>query len=280
MLSTQELLFHGDDGGRLIVDLTHGDEVAQRAGENGPCPGERSFRQRLDARCRAFRRDDAFHRHTHRALFGAAESYQDGCDIGPSDRAQRLQIAGDLLSHRRQRAVAQRGETRFRGLERDDRGFDIAIEHQTALRQLDEEHRFRSRPCALGTAGATLQVIDDRAQLLQLPAGFGKLAFQRLLILTIPLGQGGEVLTQCVALGLQHDHRILHLIEAVARRIEAQQRVDARGQREHGHRRGESAVRMRALCGRGLARKSGGPRNLRTVVGHVRRWECSDACIS
>jgi hypothetical protein len=166
MLAAQNLFLQRDYGGGLIVDRSHGDQIAQCIAGDSPRAGKRALGQRGVSRRRAFQRDDAFYRSMGRAFFRAAKPHEDARDVWPADCSQRLQIPRDLLARRGERAVAQCGQAGVGGFEGHDRRFHVALEHEAALRELDQEHRFGARPGALGPAGAASDLLDDGAELL------------------------------------------------------------------------------------------------------------------
>ena len=192
------------------------------------------------------------------AFFGAGQSREDAGRVGLTHGAQRLQLACDLLPHRRERLVAQRCQASIRRFERDDRRLHVAVQREAALCELQQEQRFGARPGALRPFGAAAQFFDRRAPA-PAPAcgtssarrGDGRArarpARSRFAWLLRSARSSSRSASAARAASLA-------AIETVARRVDAQQRIDRRRERQHGHRRRQSTVRVRTPRSRRFGR--------------------------
>ena len=113
---------------------------------------------------RALGGQNALDRQTRCLFFRAGQSREDADRVGLPHRAQGLQLARDLLPHRRDCLIAQRCQTSVGGFERDDRSLHVAVEREAALRELEQKHRFGARPGAFRTFGAAAQLFEREQQ--------------------------------------------------------------------------------------------------------------------
>ena len=134
-----------------------------------------------------------------------------------------------------------------------------------------QKHRFGPRPGAFRTFGTAAQLFERKQQLLDLL----RHVFQRVdapvelarrCALTVRLALDLGPYLRAIRVGGARN--VVGAVEAVASRVDAQQRIDRSGERQRSHRRGQAAVRVRAPRSRRFGRGSRSRNDFGTGVGH------------